>query len=494
MTLRTKFLIFIISIALLSGGASILLSKRGVHSILVGEVAKRGILKTTGLRGEPGEIVSAFEEEDEDLLLAFLQEAMERTEALYAVALDERGRVLAHTNVVEKGKVYQDPVTQEALRLTQPGYREIGMGDQRVVDVSLPVWSVQAASTEEEFLLFGGKEMKETTRLGTLRLGLSMAEMMETEKRITLQMSWILAMTGLIALGISLVSMRKVLRRVRILVEGTEKIGRGEYGAMVQAFSNDELGVLARSFNQMSEELDRAHTHLEKEVKLRTQELESVIYTISHDLKSPVVSMQGMASILMEDYADRFDEKGKHYLRRVIDNADYMEQMIMDLLALSRVGAQKGAEPVEVRSVVERVLEIHQERFARKGIEIVIHPTFPNFLFDRTQIMELFQNLITNAAKFMGDQPFPRIEIGGRESGEWVEFYVKDNGIGIDPDYHDRIFGVFQRLKELDVEGTGVGLTIVKKVVDLAHGKVWIESRKGEGSTFFVRFPKLEET
>ncbi|WDT73864.1 MAG: HAMP domain-containing protein [Candidatus Manganitrophus sp.] len=342
MTLRTKFLIFIISIALFSGGASILLSKRGVHSILVGEVAKRGILKTTGLPGEPGEIVSAFKEEDEDLLLAFLQEAMERTGALYAGVLDERGRVLAHTNVVEKGKVYQDPVTQEALRLTQPGHREIQMGDQRVVDVSLPVWSVQAASTEEEFLSFGGKELKETTRLGTLRLGLSMAEMMETEKRITLQMSWILAMTGLIALGISLVSMRKVLRRVRILVEGTEKIGRGEYGAMVQAFSNDELGVLARSFNQMSEELDQAHTHLEKEVKLRTQELESVIYTISHDLKSPVVSMQGMASILMEDYADRFDEKGKHYLRRVIDNADYMEQMIMDLLALSRVGRAEG--------------------------------------------------------------------------------------------------------------------------------------------------------
>ncbi|NKE69744.1 sensor histidine kinase [Candidatus Manganitrophus noduliformans] len=490
MTLRTKFLIFIISIALLSGGASIFFSKRGVHSILVGEVAKRGILKTTGL---PGEIASAFEEEDEDLLLAFLQEAMERTEALYAVALDERGRVLAHTNVVEKGKVYQDRATQEALRSEQPGYRELQTAGQTVVDVSFPVWSVQTASTEEEFLLFGGKELKETTRLGTLRLGLSMAEMMETEKRITLQLAWILAVTGLIAFGISLVSMKKVLRRVRILVEGTEKIGRGEYGAMVQAFSNDELGVLARSFNQMSEGLDRAHTHLEKEVKLRTQELESVIYTISHDLKSPVVSMQGMASILMEDYAGQLDEKGKHYLQRVIENANYMEQMIMDLLTLSRVGAQKGSEPVEVRSVVERILDIHQERFAKKGIEIIIQPTFPRLLFDRAQITELFQNLITNAAKFMGDQPCPRIEIGGRESGEWVELYVKDNGIGIDPEYHDRIFGVFQRLKDVEVEGTGVGLSIVKKIVDLAHGTIWIESRKGEGTTFFIRFPKAEE-
>jgi light-regulated signal transduction histidine kinase (bacteriophytochrome) len=239
--------------------------------------------------------------------------------------------------------------------------------------------------------------------------------------------------------------------------------------------------------------LDRAHTHLEKEVKLRTQELESVIYTISHDLKSPVVSMQGMASILMEDYSNQFDEKGKHYLQRVIDNANYMEQMIIDLLALSRVGrAQKAPQLAEVQSVVERILDIHREHFARKGIETIIHP-LPHFLFDRTQITEVFQNLITNAVKFMGDQPHPSIEIGGKESGEWVEFYVKDNGIGIEPEYHDKVFGVFQRLKEVEVEGTGVGLSIVKKIVDLAHGKIWIESRKGEGATFFVRFPKPME-
>ncbi len=490
MTLRTKFLIFIISIALLSGSASIFFSNRGVHSILLGEVAKRGILKTS----LPAEVASAFREEDEDLLLSFLQMTMQRTDAIYAVALDPTGRVLAHTNVVEKGKIYQDPATQEALRASQPGYRELQVAGQKVVDVSLPFWSIREASTEEEFLLFGGKELKETIRLGTLRLGLPMAEMLETEKRITLQMTWILAVTGCIALVIAFISMKKILRRVRILIEGTEKISRGEYGAMVQVFSNDELGGLAHSFNQMSEQLDQAHAHLEEEVKLRTHELESVIYTISHDLKSPVVSMQGMASILMEDYAGQFDEKGKHYLGRVIDNANYMEQMIIDLLSLSRVGrAPKESEFTEVRLVVERILDIHREHFAKRGIETVIHPTLPHFLFDRTQTTEVFQNLITNAAKFMGDQPHPRIEIGGKESGEWVEFYVKDNGIGIDPEYHDRVFGVFQRLKEVEVEGTGVGLSIVKKIVDLAHGKLWIESRKGEGAAFFIRFPKKAE-
>lgn len=92
----------------------------------------------------------------------------------------------------------------------------------------------------------------------------------------------------------------------------------------------------------------------------------------------------------------------------------------------------------------------------------------------------------------MGDQPSPKVDIGGRDLPEWVEFYVKDNGIGIDPAYHDKIFGLFQRLKEVEVEGTGVGLSIVKKIVDLAGGKIWIESRKGEGTAFFIRFPRKE--
>jgi signal transduction histidine kinase len=491
MRLQTKLLIFLASMAFLVGGLILFLSHRSVHTILVEEVAKRGLLKTKDLPTEAG---SGFQTQSETAILPILQASLEQTGAIYAMALDPKGRVLAHTNVVETGKTYTDPATREALRSDQPGYREWEVDGQTVVDVSLPVWSTRQATTEEEFLLFGGKELKETTRLGTLRLGLPFHETLQTESRITTQIMWIMIIIGMIALGIFLIFTRKILRRVRLLIEGTEKISRGEYGALVPVLSEDELGVLTQSFNRMSEDLAQAHGHLENEVKLRTQELESVIYTMSHDLKSPVVSMQGMASILMEDYSNQFDEKGKHYVQRIIANANYMEQMIMDLLALSRIGrAHKAPEPVEVRSVIEKILDLNQERFSQKGIEIVVDPSLPHFHYDRTQATEIFQNLITNAAKFMGDQPRPRIEIGGRESGEWIEFYVKDNGIGIDPEYHDKIFGVFQRLKDVEVEGTGVGLCIVKKIVDLAGGKIWIESRRGEGATFFVRFPKTEK-
>lgn len=490
MKLQTKLLIFLISTTLLVAGLIVFLSHRSVHTILLEEAAKRGLLKTKGL---PAETVSGFQTESEKIILPMLQASLEQTGAVYAMALDPNGRVLAHTNVIEAGKIYTDPVTRNAIRSDQPGYRELEVNDQTIVEVSLPVWSIRQATTEEEFLLFGGKELKETTRLGTLRLGLPIQDTLQIEKRITVQIVWILVVTGGIALGVSLVFMRKVLLRVQLLIEGTGRISRGEYGALVPALSKDELGVLAHSFNQMSEDLAMAHEHLENEVKIRTQELESVVYTISHDLKSPIVSMQGMASILMEEYSGQLDEKGKHYLLRVISNANYMEEMIIDLLALSRIGrAHNAPEPADVRTIIEKVLDLHRERFEKQGIEIVVDPALPHFTFDRTQLTELFQNLITNAAKFMADQSHPRIEIGGRETGEWVQFYVKDNGIGIDPEYHEKIFKVFQRLKEVEVEGTGVGLSIVKKIVDLAHGKVWVESQKGEGATFFVRFPKQE--
>jgi signal transduction histidine kinase len=491
MKLQTKLVGFLVLLTLFWGGSITYLSKRGVHGTLVGEVAKRGILKTADL---PIRIAPAFRSGDEEALLFLLQEVKNQTDAVYTIALDLTGRVLAHSNVVEKGKTYIDAATREALRSDQPGYHERTVDGRTVVDVFLPIWAVRRAENEEEFLLFGGKELQETVRLGTLRLGLPYHETLETESRITTQIVWIMLFTGGIALGASVILTKKMLRRVRVLIEGTEKISRGEYGALVPVLSKDELGILARSFNRMSDDLTQAHGHLENEVKLRTQELESVIYTMSHDLKSPVVSMQGMASILMEDYGNQFDEKGKHYIQRIISNANYMEQMIMDLLTLSRVGrAHKAPEPVEVRSVIEKILDLNQERLSQKGIEIIVDPLLPRFRFDRIQMTEVFQNLITNAAKFMSDQAHPRIEIGGRESGEWVEFYVKDNGIGIDPEYHDRIFGVFQRLKDVEVEGTGVGLSIVKKIVDLAQGKIWIESKRGEGATFFVRFPKTTD-
>jgi len=487
MRLHVKVLIFLLLTALIFGSGVILFSKKAVYDILIGEAGKRGLLKTRDL---PTATASGFRSASEPMLLPALQKSLEETGALYAMALDQKGRVLAHTNVVEKGKIYRDRATTDALQSNVPRYLPREVEGQPILDVSLPVWSVRQADSSEEFLFFGGKELNEKERLGTLRVGLPIGEALQTVDRITRQIVGITIVIGAMAIGSALIFVRGMLRRIHALAEGTEKVSRGEY-VEVAVREKDELGDLAKSFNRMSIELSSARANLENQVKERTQELEAFVYTVSHDLKAPLVSMLGMASVLQQRESDKLDEKGKHHLDRIVANASFMERLITDLLTLARVGKQhENPEPVDVRLILKQVVQMQGEIFAQKNIQVIIQPSFPSFTFDRAQLSQVFQNLLTNAAKFMGDQPQPKIEIGGSESAEFVEFFVRDNGIGIDPAYHEKVFGVFQRLQDLKVEGTGVGLSIVKKIADQAGGKVWVQSQKGCGATFFVRLPR----
>lgn len=240
------------------------------------------------------------------------------------------------------------------------------------------------------------------------------------------------------------------------------------------------------SFRDITER-KQASQALENEVKT----LESFVYTVSHDLKSPVVSMYGMASLLKEELGSHLTDQTRHYIDRIIFNASYMEKLILDLLELSRVGKKQQVEKwVEAEEVIREILKMNKESFQEKKVEVVVHSPFPRFTLEHIQLSQLFQNLITNAAKFMGDQSAARIEIGGRAMEKGVEFFVRDNGIGIDPVYHEKIFDIFHRLNEVEVEGTGVGMAIVKKVVNLNHGKIRLESQKGNGATFFVWLPQ----
>jgi light-regulated signal transduction histidine kinase (bacteriophytochrome) len=238
--------------------------------------------------------------------------------------------------------------------------------------------------------------------------------------------------------------------------------------------------------------LNRKLTEANRNLGKKVEELEAFVYTVSHDLKSPVVSMQGMASIFKEDYGEKIDGKGIFYIDRIIANAGFMEDLIQGLLLLSRAGRKsEKMEMASVKKVIQDILMINRESLEKKQVEVVVEKNIPDTLFERTQLQQLFQNLISNSVKFSGDQPFPKITIGGKFDKEWIEYYVKDNGIGIDPSYHQKIFGVFQRLEDVPVEGTGIGLSIVKKIIDLSGGKIWIKSQKGKGATFFFTLPKV---
>lgn len=222
------------------------------------------------------------------------------------------------------------------------------------------------------------------------------------------------------------------------------------------------------------------------EIQERNKELDDFTYVVSHDLKEPLISIEGYSKILLKDYQDKVDDEGRDFLSTVVHSSERMKGLIDDLLTLSRLG--RVAEALEMVSVGATVQEIlHDLQFTLRERNTVIHVPehLPEVRYNPTQLSMVFRNLISNAMKF-NDKPQPVITIGVREEEGEFTFSVADNGIGIEKEYHDRIFTIFQRLhRSEEYRGTGAGLTIVKKIVERHRGRIWVESTRGEGATFF---------
>jgi signal transduction histidine kinase len=226
-----------------------------------------------------------------------------------------------------------------------------------------------------------------------------------------------------------------------------------------------------------------------KELEERNNELESFTCTVSHDLKNPLVSIQGFVAELVKEYGDRLQDGGQFYLSRIAANAERMERQIHDLLELAKVRQQAIVlERVDLGALLRDVLDELEYQIKQTGAEIVVAKGMPAVNSQQSKLKQVFINLVDNALKYIGRTTKPRIEIGFQENTDSVVFYVKDNGVGITREYHEKIFKIFERLPEtklLNPEGTGVGLAIVKKIIELQGGTVWLESEPGKGSTFF---------
>lgn len=230
-----------------------------------------------------------------------------------------------------------------------------------------------------------------------------------------------------------------------------------------------------------------------QELKRSNQELDDFAYIASHDLKEPLRGMLTQTSFLLEDYQDTLDAEGIRRLRRLIYLSQRMDKLISDLLYFSRLGrtemAVQETDPNEVVGEIRQMMDILlKERNAR----IVVHP-MPNIVCDKLRVGEVFRNLITNAVKY-NDKPEPLVEVGYEENVkgpagiEKSAFYVKDNGVGIEPQFHEAIFRIFKRLDNpalKNEEGTGSGLTFVKKIIERHRGHIWLISEPGKGSTFY---------
>lgn len=230
----------------------------------------------------------------------------------------------------------------------------------------------------------------------------------------------------------------------------------------------------------------------EEELRKINEELKNFVHVVSHDLKTPIISIQGFSSRLLKNYQEKLGEKGRVYLEHIKTSGRRMEVLVSDLLTLSKIGrVVSNLKDIPSHEIVKNLTSDLQDRVKEKGIELVVAHNLPTISCDGERIYQVFQNLLVNAIKFMGDTESPQIEIGYADMGDFHQFSVRDNGIGIDPKYHRRIFDMFHRLKKIeDEEGTGLGLAIVYRIVTDHDGKVWVESEKGKGATFYFTLPK----
>lgn len=226
----------------------------------------------------------------------------------------------------------------------------------------------------------------------------------------------------------------------------------------------------------------------EQEIQHLNQELDAFSYSVSHDLRAPLRSITGYAQILLEDHAAQLDAEGLRVLHIILRNGKRMGMLIDDLLNFSKLGRKKlTVSWVPMEDLVKRILSEMPE--AGNGMHVETGPLLPA-LADYGTITQVWANLISNAIKYSGKNPTPKVEIGSYSEGTEIIYYVRDNGVGFDMKYYDKLFGVFQRLHKInEFEGTGVGLALVKRIVERHHGRIWAEGKLNEGATFCFSLP-----
>ncbi len=252
----------------------------------------------------------------------------------------------------------------------------------------------------------------------------------------------------------------------------------------LEATVTERTQQLADTIAQLKQEVGEREA-VSSELESKNAELERFAYTVSHDLKTPLVTIKGFLGLLEQDLDANDLGRVKQDMEKLNQAADTMGQLLEELLELSRIGRVVGdLVTCSLTRIAHQAIQMTEAKAFELGAEIVVE-NMPEMSVDRMRLTEVYQNLLENALKFMGDQSSPRIDIGSTEQNGQHCFYVRDNGIGIAPEYHDLVFGLFERLN-VDIEGTGVGLALVKRIIDVHGGIVWVESKgAGQGTAVF---------
>jgi len=333
------------------------------------------------------------------------------------------------------------------------------------------------------------------------------------------EIHYLLAVLLAVVIGASVplvyVLVRRIFVPIRELVGATNRMADGDMNATVAVHRPDMIGMLARSFNvmvrrvrQQQEDLATANRRLaeinrglEANVEQRTAQLEAAnkrlsseiaekedfLRAVTHDLNAPLRNIAGMAAMLLAKHREGFDTEVVHRLERIQKNVEAETSLISELLELSRIKTRRRKmEAVDVGGLVADLAELFESDLRDRGIGLLIDGALPTLVCEKARLRQVFQNLIDNAIKYMGDGPRREIHVGCAVRPSEVEFYVRDTGTGIDPEDLGKVFFVFRRGKNVaqNVAGKGVGLASVKSIIETYSGTIWVESRLGAGSTF----------
>ncbi|HEX6693090.1 MAG TPA: ATP-binding protein [Longimicrobiales bacterium] len=302
-------------------------------------------------------------------------------------------------------------------------------------------------------------------------------------------------MIGFILLGggLAWVIGKRITRPMRVMANAALAIGSGEYHRRVSVREGGDLGMMARAFNRMAAQVERTNTALDERVRRRTEELEMVnqelqsfSYSVSHDLRSPLRSIDGFSQALLEDYGPQLDATAQDYLKRLRGGAQRMGLLIDDLLMLSRVARQPvDRTHVDMTALAHEVIAELRTDDPSRAVRIDVQEGMTAEA-DRGLMYVVLQNLLGNAWKFTSHEPDPMIEFGAEDHDGVTVFHVRDNGAGFDMAYANQLFVAFQRLhSNSDFKGTGIGLTTVQRVITRHGGRVWADAALGAGATFY---------
>ncbi len=471
--------------------------------------------------------------EDTAVLNDLAEGVMHGEDVAYVVIQNDQGKILAEKTAAE----VPDMASLKKKALDAKDFKISSTKDKfdnPIYNFSYPIIARKVSLAEIEEAQ-SQKDIPVQLR-GTVQVGLSLSNVLQTLRNV---LQGIIALTLIVTAGgviFSLGFVRIIMKPIIEMTKAAVKIASGDLGQMVQVETQDEIGQFASQFNTMTgalkkreeqlresykqislardqlevrvkertTELTTANEQLTREVTLRKQaeerkdqllkELESVnqelkdfAYVASHDLKAPLRGISTLAGWIKTDYADKIDEEGKKQIDLLISRTERMHNLIDGILQYSRVGRVKEEQaPVDLSKLVPEITDMVNPP---ENIKVEIENELPTLLGEQTRITQVFQNLLSNAVKYM-DKPEGKIKIGCvRDNGFW-KFSVTDNGPGIEKKNFEKIFQIFQTLAPRDqYESTGIGLTVVKKIVELYGGKIWVESEVGSGSTFFFTLP-----